>query len=95
MDGLAAWVQHFAGADVLAANFAASAEFQARYNRMDDNAFVKALYGNSGLSDNAAGGASHWTEFLGTHTRAELVGARVAQRDVVDAQFSGTGLWLL
>ncbi|WGG51958.1 Ig-like domain-containing protein [Rugamonas sp. DEMB1] len=95
MDGLAAWVQHFAGADGLAANFAASAEFQARYNRLDDNAFVKALYGNSGLSDNAAGGASHWTEFLGTHTRAELVGAWVAQQDVVDAQFSGTGLWLL
>ncbi|SFM05958.1 Ig-like domain-containing protein [Rugamonas rubra] len=95
MDGLAAWVQHFAGADMLAANFAASAEFQARYNRLDDNAFVKALYGNSGLSDNAAGGASHWTEFLGTHTRAELVGAWVAQQDVVGAQFSGTGLWLL
>ncbi|WGG51957.1 Ig-like domain-containing protein [Rugamonas sp. DEMB1] len=95
MDGLAAWVQHFAGADGLAANFAASAEFQARYAGMDDAAFVHALYGNSGLADNAAGGAAHWTDYLAGHSRAELVGAWVAQQDVANAQFAGSGLWLV
>ncbi|MBJ7310955.1 hypothetical protein ACFOLJ_18220 [Rugamonas sp. CCM 8940] len=59
---------------------------------MDDNAFPQALDGNSDLSGNAAGGAPHHTECLGTPPRAAPVGAWAARQDAADARFSGAGL---
>jgi hypothetical protein len=59
---------------------------------MDDNAFPSALYGNSGLSCNAAGGVSHHTECIGTRPRAGPVGAWAARQDGGNARDSGAGL---
>ena len=95
LSGFSWWVQHYAGAEAAAEGFVDSAEFKARYKGMDDTAFVRALYDNSGLAGDALGGGAHWTGFLATHTRAELVGAWVAQADVAAAQFGGGGLWLV
>ena len=94
--GFAWWVQRGdGGAAALARGFANSAEFKARYDGVDDAAFVKSLYANSGLADTAAGGSAHWGDYLAGHSRAELIGAWVAQQDVVAAQFAGNGLWLV
>jgi large repetitive protein len=92
--GVTWWTDQHLDTAQLAAGFAGTAEFQARYGAMDNAAFVHALYTNSGLADSAAGGSGQWTAFLADHTRAELVGAWVAQQDVVHAQFGPQGLWL-
>ncbi|WP_373888128.1 DUF4214 domain-containing protein [Massilia sp. Root418] len=78
-----------------AAGFAASAEFKARYDAVSDAAFVQALYANSGLADSAAGGIATWQAYLAGHTRAELIGAWIAQDAVQAAQFGTDGLWLV
>ena len=75
--------------------FVASAEFKARYDGLSDAAFVQALYANSGLAADAAGGQASWESYLSTHTRAELVASWLAAGDVVEAQFAGSGLWLV
>ncbi|MBA5607060.1 DUF4347 domain-containing protein [Duganella sp. FT3S] len=93
--GVTWWTDQHLSAAQLAQGFAGTAEFKARYDGMDDAAFVHALYTNSGLADSAAGGGAQWTAFLASHTRAELVGAWVAQQDVVNAQFGTQGLWVV
>jgi hypothetical protein len=95
LDGLRFWLASGLDATGLAAGFAGSAEFQARYGAMSNAAFVQALYDNSGLAANAAGGAASWQDYLAGHTRAELLGAWIANADVQLAQFGGNGLWLL
>ncbi|MBA5689058.1 Ig-like domain-containing protein [Rugamonas apoptosis] len=89
------WTDQHMSAAQLAQGFAGTIEFKARYDGMDDADFVHALYANSGLADSAAGGSAQWTAFLGSHTRAELVGSWVAQQDVVNAQFGTQGLWVV
>jgi hypothetical protein len=93
--GLASWAAQDLPMGQLAAGFAGSAEFQARYGALDDAAFVRTLYANSGLATTAAGSPDAWVDFLQTHSRAELVGAWVAQEAVHDAQFATGGLWLV
>ncbi|AXA89827.1 DUF4214 domain-containing protein [Massilia sp. YMA4] len=93
--GFAFWAAQDAPVARLAAGFAGSTEFQARYGSMDDAGFVRALYANSGLAANAAGGSAAWVDYLQTHSRAELVGAWVGQDAVHDAQFATGGLWLV
>jgi hypothetical protein len=83
------------GATQLAQAVSATAEYQARYAGMNDAAFVQALYANSGLGAGAAGGMQSWQDFLGHHSRAELIAAWIGQDDVVHAQFGTHGLWLL
>lgn len=93
--GVAWWAGQHAAAGQLAAAFAGSAEFQARYGALSDAAFVAALYQNSGLATTAAGGSAAWEAYLGQHSRAELVGTWIGQDAVRDAQFATTGLWLV
>jgi len=40
------------------------------------------------------GGSGAWVAMLHDHSRAELVGAWIAQDAVREAQFGGQGLWL-
>ncbi|GGB84734.1 hypothetical protein GCM10011572_03310 [Pseudoduganella buxea] len=93
--GVAWWAGQHAAVGQLAAAFAGSAEFQARYGALSDAAFVAALYENSGLAATAAGGSAAWEDYLGQHSRAELVGTWIAQDAVRDAQFATAGLWLV
>ncbi|AVR97924.1 DUF4214 domain-containing protein [Pseudoduganella armeniaca] len=95
VDGFAFWAAQEVPLGQLAVGFAGSTEFQARYGATDDAGFVRALYANSGLATTAAGGSAAWVEYLQTHSRAELVGAWVAQDAVHDAQFATAGLWLV
>ncbi len=93
--GFAWWTAQAADTAALAAGFAASAEFQARYGAMSDAAFVQALYDNSGMQADPVGGNSPWVAYLQDHTRAELIGVWIAQEPVIGAQFGGGGLWLI
>ncbi len=93
--GVAWWAGQGAAAGQLAAAFAASAEFQARYGALDDAGFVAALYDNSGLATTAAGGSATWVAYLDRHSRADLVGTWIEQEAVRDAQFATSGLWLV
>ena len=79
----------------LARGFDGSGEFQARFGGMSNAAFVQALYDNSGLAASTAGGSAQWQDYLASHSRAELIGAWVANADVQAAQFGGNGLWLV
>lgn len=79
----------------LVAGFIAAPEVTARYDAMSDAAFVAALYANSGLSTEAAGGSAAWTALLQDHTRAELIGSWVVNTAVLDAQYAQQGLWLV
>lgn len=79
----------------LVAGFIAAPEFTARYDAMSDAAFVAALYANSGLSTEAAGGSAAWTALLQEHTRAELIGSWIVNTAVLDAQYAQQGLWLV
>lgn len=72
-----------------------SAEFTTRYAGTSDIAFVNALYANTGISANAAGGAAHWVDYLHTHTRAEMIAEWVAQAEVVGAHYGDDGIWLV
>lgn len=81
----AALVSAFIGAD----------EYKARYDGMDDAAFVDALYQAAGLEADAANGAASWEAYLSTHTRAELIGAWVSNDEVVAAETGSNGLWLV
>lgn len=79
----------------LVQDFIATTEFRLRYDSLNDAAFVRALYDNSGLSAGAAGGQASWENYLTGHTRAELIAAWLNQDGVVDAQFAGAGLWVV
>jgi large repetitive protein len=80
----ASLVQGFLGAD----------EVKARYDGISDAAFVQALYANAGLASTAAGGTQAWVSYAASHTKAELVGAWIANDDVQAAQFGAQGLWI-
>lgn len=79
----------------LVAGFIAAPEFTARYDALSDAAFVAALYANSGLTTEAAGGSAAWTALLQDHTRTELIGSWIANTAVLDAQYAEQGLWLV
>jgi hypothetical protein len=93
--GFGFWLSHGLNAQQLVQAFTQTAEFQSHFAGMNDNAFVHALYANSGLASTAAGGEQSWQAYLSTHTRAQLVAAWIAQDDVVHAQFGTAGLWLV
>ncbi|MES2257459.1 MAG: Ig-like domain-containing protein [Pseudomonadota bacterium] len=93
--GLASWANQHLDTLQLAAGFAGSSEFKARYQGMGDAHFVQALFHNSGLADSAAGGVQASLDYLSTHGRIELIAHWIAQADVVNAQFGGQGLWLI
>jgi Ca2+-binding RTX toxin-like protein len=95
MAGLKSWASLDMSGTQLAQAVSATAEYQARYAGMSDAAFVQALYANSSLGAGAAGGMQSWQDFLGHHSRAELIAAWIGQDDVVHAQFGTHGLWLL
>jgi Ca2+-binding RTX toxin-like protein len=93
--GLSWWLGTGMDTAQLVRAFSATAEFHARFDGMDDAAFVRALYGNSALDLSAAGGVQAWDDYLLHHTRAELVAQWIAQDSVVHAQFGTSGLWLV
>ncbi|HEY1229937.1 MAG TPA: DUF4214 domain-containing protein, partial [Ramlibacter sp.] len=93
--GLKWWTSLNMNTTQLAQAFTTTAEYQSHYAGMNDAAFVQALYANSGLGASAAGGMQSWQDYLGHHTRAELIAAWIGQDDVVHAQFGTNGLWLL
>ncbi|UTY60127.1 DUF4214 domain-containing protein [Massilia sp. erpn] len=95
VDGINWWLASQADAKQMANGFAASAEFQKLYGKLDNAAFVHALYANSDLKATDAGGEASWVNYLGTHSRAELVGSWIAQDAVIQAQQAGQGLWLV
>ena len=95
LPGFASWVGRGLDAGALAQGFAASQEFSQRYGALDDARFVQALYNNSGLAGGAAGGEQVWTDYLGHHTRAELVAAWIGNDAVAAANFGNQGLWLV
>ena len=95
MGGFKWWVGRELDGEGLVDVFIHSDEFKVRYDGVSDGLFVQALYDNSGLEADAAGGKASWESYLATHTRAELVATWVAQDGVLDAQFTGPGLWLV
>jgi hypothetical protein len=84
--GFAWWAGQHLGDAGLAAGFAASSEFRALYDGVSDAAFVQALYANSALGSNQAGGSGAWIDYLQDHSRAQLIGAWVEQGAVIAAQ---------
>ncbi|NHZ36907.1 Ig-like domain-containing protein [Massilia rubra] len=72
----------------------ASDEFKARYEAAADAQFVHALYGNAGVGATAAQEGA-WVDYLGTHTRAELVAVWIDASGAAQGQFGGNGLWLV
>ncbi|MBB3120043.1 DUF4214 domain-containing protein [Pseudoduganella violacea] len=92
--GINWWLVSQSSSQQMVNSFSASDEFQKLYGKLDNAAFVHALYANSGLAANAAGGEAAWVSYLGTHSRAELVGSWIAQDAVIQAQQAGQGLWL-
>jgi hypothetical protein len=93
--GLKWWTSLKLDATQLAQAFTTTAEYQAHYAGMSDAGFVQALYANSGLDASAAGGEQAWQDYLGQHTRAQLIAAWIGQDDVMHAQFDANGLWLM
>ncbi|NVE01274.1 DUF4214 domain-containing protein [Massilia sp. BJB1822] len=93
--GINWWLASQSSSQQMINGFTASAEFQKLYGKLDNAAFVHALYANSGLAADAAGGEAAWVSYLGTHSRAELVGSWIAQDAVIQAQQAGQGLWLV
>ncbi|GAB3470102.1 hypothetical protein GCM10027321_40080 [Massilia terrae] len=91
---LASWTAQNMSATQLAQAFTASADYQSKFAGMSDAAFVQALYANSGLAASAAGGMQSWQDYLGHHSRAELIATWIGQDAVVQAQFGANGLWL-
>jgi len=95
LGGFQWWLARDIDGAQLVQDFIATAEFRLRYDSVNDAAFVRALYDNSGLSAGAAGGQASWENYLTGHTRAELIAAWLNQDGVVDAQFAGAGLWVV
>ncbi|RSZ58697.1 DUF4347 domain-containing protein [Massilia atriviolacea] len=78
----------------LAQVLTASEEFRARYAGTGDAQFVQALYRNADAGADAAQ-EGVWIDYLGTHTRAELVAAWIDASAAPQAQFGNNGLWLV
>ncbi|MEM8510800.1 hypothetical protein RCH14_000091 [Massilia sp. MP_M2] len=93
--GFAWWTRAGLDKDALVAGFTETTEFVAHYGALSDADFVAALYANAGLDAGAVGGSAAWVAQLHTATRAELIGSWIGQQAVLDAQFDGTGLWLI
>jgi hypothetical protein len=89
--GMAYWLGQHLDAAQLARGVTGSAEFKAHYGSMDDAHFVAALFANSHLT----GAQASWESYLGSHSRADLIGAWVSDPAVADAQFGGQGLWIV
>ncbi|NHZ39894.1 Ig-like domain-containing protein [Massilia aquatica] len=71
-----------------------SDEFKARYDGVADAQFVHSLYGNAGVDATAAQEGA-WIDYLGTHTRAELVAVWIDASGAAQGQFGANGLWLV
>lgn len=95
LDGFNDWATSGLDKADLVAGFVGSNEFAARYGALSDTQFVAALYANSDLDADAVGGSAGWVAQLVTASRAELIGSWIGQQDVIDAQVSGAGLWLV
>lgn len=87
------WLGSYDDSTHMARIFIESAEFKQHYGALDDAHFVATLLANSGVT--AGDGGAAWETWLGTHTRAELVVALIADASVVSAQFGTQGLWLV
>ncbi|GAB3402288.1 Ig-like domain-containing protein [Massilia agilis] len=94
LDALKSFLALNTDAPGMARALVATSEFQSRFGGTSDAAFVQALYANSGLDASKAGGMQSWQDYLGHHSRAELIASWIAQDDVVHAQFGNAGLWL-
>ena len=95
LGGFQWWLERDIHGARLVQDFIATDEFRARYDGISDAAFVQALYDNSGLDATAVGGMASWENYLENHTRAELIATWLTQDGVVDAQFTGPGLWVV
>ena len=94
LDGVIGWVGSHLNTLQLAQSFAGSDEFKARYAGSSDAQFVHALYQNTGVAGSAAAEGG-WVDYLGTHTRAELIAQWVGTDGAAQAQFGANGLWLV
>ncbi|GAB3430014.1 hypothetical protein GCM10027320_09770 [Massilia solisilvae] len=94
LDALKSFLALNTDAPGMARALVATSEFQSRFGGTSDAAFVQALYANSGLDASKAGGMQSWQDYLGHHSRAELIATWIAQDDVQHAQFGNAGLWL-
>lgn len=95
LGGFQWWLNRDITGERLVQEFIATDEFKTRYDDSGDAAFVQALYDNSGLDADALGGKASWESYLASHTRAELIAAWLTQDGVLDAQFTGPGLWVV
>ncbi|MTW06219.1 DUF4214 domain-containing protein, partial [Duganella ginsengisoli] len=93
--GFAWWAGQHRDTASLVAGFLGAEEVKARYDGLTDTAVVQALYANTGLAQTAAGGVQSWISYAATHTKAELVGAWIANSDVQAVQFGAQGLWIV
>ncbi len=94
LGGVAWWLGQHLDVTGLALGFTGTSEFKADYDGMSNASFVHALFSNSGLTANAAGGELAWETYLATHTRAELIASWITVDGVIAAQFGTHGLWL-
>jgi autotransporter-associated beta strand protein len=95
LPGAAFWVASHQDAGQLAATLLQSAEFSSHYGTLDNAGFVAALYHNASLAADAAGGMQGWTDYLGQHSRAELVASFIGNAAVIAAETGPNGLWLV
>jgi len=93
--GLNLWGAKPGSPQLLTEAMMGTSEYKARYADMGDAAFVNALFSNSGLGVNEAGGTAYWLDYLRTHSRAETITAWIGHAEVIGVQFGDGGLWLL
>jgi uncharacterized membrane protein len=94
VDGLNFWATTKFSPLTLAAAFMETAEFKSGAGALDDRAFIQFIEENV-LSHADPASIQQWSGYLANHTRAELVVALLATPEVLAAQYSGQGLWLL
>ena len=95
LPGVNWWLgQHFTITQMVT-GLTSSAEFAQRYGGVGDDAFVQALFDNSGIAHYAVGGVASWDDFASHHTRAELVAHWVADAAVIGAQAGAQGWWIV
>ncbi|MBY0239695.1 MAG: DUF4214 domain-containing protein, partial [Burkholderiaceae bacterium] len=92
--GLKYWIETGLQGQTLVQTFTGAPEYIARYGNTSDAQFVHALFQNSGLQGQAAGGEQAWVDYLASHSRVELIGSWIANTDVQAAQFGSDGVWL-
>ncbi len=94
LSGLQFWADLNFDARDYAANFLGSAEFSQLHGEPDNSAFVQILYRNSLGRDGSAQEVQTWNDYLGTHSRAELVGQWITLPEVLNTQYGTDGLWI-